>query len=64
MMMKRIVPFLLTVFVCTSVSFADYSDGFITAGEHEYEVRWSSSTPPLIVEGGGRHHRGGKLWST
>ncbi|MBC8378583.1 MAG: hypothetical protein H8E62_05350 [Planctomycetes bacterium] len=57
MMMKRILPIFLLVAFCTSVSFADYSDGWITAGEYEYHVVWTSSTPPLIVEGGrGRRH--------
>ncbi len=51
--MKRIVPYLLLIAVCASVSLADYSDGFITAGEYEYGVEWFSYDPPLIVEGGG-----------
>ena len=54
MMMKRIVPYLLLMAACVSVSFADYSDGFITAGEYEYFVEWNSKNPPLIVEGGGQ----------
>jgi hypothetical protein len=53
-MMKRIAPYLLLIAVCVSVSFADYIDGFITAGEYEYFVEWNSYNPPLIVEGGGR----------
>ena len=52
-MMKRIVPFLLGFMVCSTLSLADYSDGFITAGEYEYGVEWNSYDPPLIVEGGG-----------
>jgi len=51
--MKRIVPFLLGFMVCSTLSLADYSDGFITAGEYEYGVDWFSYNPPLIVEGGG-----------
>jgi hypothetical protein len=51
--MKRIVPYLLLIAVCASVSLADYSDGFITAGEYEYGVDWNSYDPPLIVDGGG-----------
>ena len=53
-MMKRIVPYLLLIAVCISVSLADYDDGFITAGEYEYFVEWNSNNPPLIVEGGGQ----------
>ena len=51
--MKRIVPFLLGFMVCSALSLADYSDGFITAGEYEYFVEWNSKNPPLIVDGGG-----------
>ena len=51
-MMKRIVPFLLGFMVCSSLSLADYSDGFITAGEYEYGVRLFNHDV-LIVEGGG-----------
>lgn len=47
--MKRMALF----FVCVSAGFAGYSDGFITAGEYEYAVRWSNSQIPLIVDGGG-----------
>jgi hypothetical protein len=47
--MKRMAMF----FVCVSSGFAGYSDGFITAGEYEYAVRWSNSQIPLIVDGGG-----------
>ena len=36
-----------------SLSFAGYSDGWITKSEYEYGVRWASSNPPLIVNGGG-----------
>ena len=50
--MKSIAPFLLGLMICTP-SFADYSDGFITTGEYEGFVSWSSSSPPLIVDGGG-----------
>jgi hypothetical protein len=32
---------------------ASYSDGFITAGEYEYGVKWSTSNSPLVVDGGG-----------
>jgi hypothetical protein len=48
-MMKRMAMF----FVCVSAGFAGYSDGFITAGEYEYAVRWSNYQTPLIVDGGG-----------
>ena len=51
--MKRMIPFLLGFMVCSALSLADYSDGFITAGEYEYGVDWFSYNPPLIVEGGG-----------
>jgi len=36
-----------------SMSLAGYSDGFITAGEYEGHVSWTSETQPLIVDGGG-----------
>jgi hypothetical protein len=49
LIMKRMAMF----FVCVSSGFAGYSDGFITAGEYEYAVRWSNSQIPLIVDGGG-----------
>mgnify|MGYP000698694945 CR=1 FL=1 len=52
-MMKRTALFLFGFVICSSLSFADYSDGFITAGEYEYFVEWFSYDPPLIVEGGG-----------
>ncbi|NLK40448.1 MAG: hypothetical protein GX298_00140 [Planctomycetes bacterium] len=48
-MMKRLAMF----FVCVSAGFAGYSDGFITAGQYEYSVRWSTSNFPLVVDGGG-----------
>ena len=53
-MMKRVIPFLFGLVICSSLSLADYSDGFITAGEYEYGVDWFSYDPPLIVEGGGQ----------
>ena len=53
-MMKRLLPYLLLIAVCVSVSLADYDDGFITAGEYEYFVEWNSYNPPLVVEGGGQ----------
>lgn len=52
MMMKRMVLFLLGLVICSSLSLADYSDGFITAGEYEYGVRLFNHDV-LIVEGGG-----------
>ena len=51
-MMKRIVPFLLGFMVCSTLALADYSDGFITAGEYEYFVQLFNHDV-LIVEGGG-----------
>ena len=51
-MMKRIVPYLLLIAVCVSVSLADYSDGFITAGEYEYGVEVFNHDV-LVVDGGG-----------
>ena len=54
MMMKRILPFFLLAAFSVSVSFADYSDGWITTGEYEYGVEWFTANPPLIVEGGGQ----------
>ena len=53
-MMKRMIPILLWLAIYSSLSLADYSDGFITAGEYEYGVEWFSNDPPLIVEGGGQ----------
>jgi hypothetical protein len=47
------VLFLTGLMICVSPSLADYSDGFITAGEYEDWVEWTSSNPPLIVDGGG-----------
>lgn len=44
---------MILFFVCVSAGFAGYSDGFITAGEYEYGVRWSNYKIPLIVDGGG-----------
>jgi hypothetical protein len=38
---------------CVPMVLAGYSDGFITAGEYEYGVRWSTSISPLVVDGGG-----------
>ena len=52
--MKKMIPPVLLLLICVSACFADYSDGFITAGEYEYFVTWTSSTRPLIVEGGGQ----------
>jgi hypothetical protein len=49
---KRMIP-LGAVCLCLSTTWADYSDGWITAGEYEYGVRWTSYNPPLIVDGGG-----------
>ncbi|HRV20679.1 MAG TPA: PEP-CTERM sorting domain-containing protein [Anaerohalosphaeraceae bacterium] len=51
--MKRLMPTLFWFLVCMSVSPAGYSDGFITAGEYEYGVEWTTYNPPLIVQGGG-----------
>jgi len=51
-MMKKLV-LLLGIVSCMSVSWAGYSDGYITTGEYEYGIRWYSNTPPLIVNGGG-----------
>jgi hypothetical protein len=53
-MVKRMVLLFLGLVICSSLSFADYIDGFITAGEYEYFVEWNSYNPPLIVEGGGQ----------
>jgi hypothetical protein len=53
MMTKKVLTFFIGFLVCLSVSLAGYSDGFITAGEYEGFVTWTSSNPPLIVEGGG-----------
>lgn len=51
---KTVLPYLLLFCVCTSVSLADYSDGFITEGEYEGGVEWFTADPPLIVDGGGQ----------
>jgi hypothetical protein len=48
--MKASVMFLV---FSSAVSFAGYSDGWITAEEYEGTVRWTSNTQPLIVDGGG-----------
>jgi hypothetical protein len=53
MMMKRVLPFLLGFTLSISICLAGYSDGYITAGEYEGFVEWSTYNPPLIVEGGG-----------
>ena len=54
-MIKRIVPCLLLLAFCASVSLASIitDDGYLTAGEYEYFVEWRSYEPPLIVDGGG-----------
>ncbi len=52
-MMKRLLPILVGLTVCVTMSFAGYADGYITAGEYEYGVEWKGSNPPLIVNGGG-----------
>jgi len=51
-MMKRRVFLFLGLVICSSLSLADYSDGFITAGEYEYFVQLFNHDV-LIVEGGG-----------
>lgn len=51
-MMKRAILYLLFTF-CFSISFAGYTDGFITAGEYEYMITWRSNAPALIIDGGG-----------
>ena len=51
--MKQLIPPLLVMTIFLSVSLADYSDGWITAGEYEGFVTWTSEVTPLIVEGGG-----------
>ncbi|HOK67837.1 MAG TPA: hypothetical protein PK052_12320 [Anaerohalosphaeraceae bacterium] len=45
----------LWALLCTSasISLAGYIDGYITAGEYESWVTWSSNTQPLVVDGGG-----------
>ncbi len=54
--MKRIVLCLLLLTLCPCACFAalgDADDGYLTAGEYDYVVDWTSHTPPLIVDGGG-----------
>ena len=51
--MKRILRLLIFACMSVSMSLAGYSDGWITAGEYEGHVRWTSNTQPLIVDGGG-----------
>ena len=53
--MKAGSVFLPTTLLFISVfSFAGVEDdGFISEGEYAYGVRWTSSDPPLIVNGGG-----------
>ncbi len=51
--MKRFWLILLGVCLFEPSVYASYLDGFITAGEYEFDVRWSSYDPPLIVNGGG-----------
>jgi hypothetical protein len=54
-MSKRIIPLFLLLAFSASASFAGLvsDDGYITAGEYEYAVDWTSNEPPLIVDGGG-----------
>ncbi len=51
--MKRLWLILLGICLFVTTSNAGYLDGYITAGEYEYGVRWSGYDPPLIVDGGG-----------
>ncbi|MGH2271264.1 PEP-CTERM sorting domain-containing protein [Anaerohalosphaeraceae bacterium U12dextr] len=49
--MKRLL-LLLGIVSCMSISWAGYSDGYITAGEYEYGV-WLENYDKLVVAGGG-----------
>ncbi len=54
--MKRVVLYLLLVALCPCACFAalgDADDGFLTEGEYDYAVDWTSYEPALIVDGGG-----------
>ena len=52
--MKMKLVIITLILICIpAVSFAVYSDGFITTGEYEGSVRWYTHNPPLIVDGGG-----------
>ncbi len=51
-MMKRTALFLFGFVIYSALCLADYSDGFITAGEYEYGVQLFNHDV-LIVEGGG-----------
>lgn len=68
--MKRILGLLMFACISVSVSLAGYSDGWITAGEYEGTVRWTSNTQPLIVDGGGamniemRNYSQLEVWTT
>ena len=53
-MMKRVLPCLLLITVCISVSIAGYDDGVISEGEYEYGVRIENSDTLLVQGGGGR----------
>jgi len=50
-MMRRIIPCFFLMIVFAPSLFAGYSDGFITSGEYEYGVDWTSGS--LVVNGGG-----------
>ena len=54
-MTNRILLGLVLLAFCASVSLASVitDDGYLTAGEYEYFVEWTSYEPPLIVDGGG-----------
>ncbi len=68
--MKRILRLLIFACMSVSMSLAGYSDGYITTGEYEGHVRWTNSTQPLIVDGGGaatiemRNYSQLEVWST
>jgi len=49
--MRRIIPCFFLMIVFAPSLFAGYSDGFITSGEYEYGVDWTSGS--LVVNGGG-----------
>ena len=51
--MKRLLGLLMFAYISVSMSFAGYSDGWITAEEYEGHVSWTNSNQSLIVDGGG-----------
>ena len=68
-MIKRLLPIFIGLAICVTVSFAGYTDGYITTGEYEYGVELFNYDM-LIINGGGadsidaRDHSRLEIWST